>query len=110
MTGIARISIIAPTRSPLSLPRCRHAVDTPWGLPHGPAMNAQTSPNQLETIVNAAWEARDGVNAATPGGPGGAPWWDKIPAKAQGWDAARFREAGYRAVPGSVVRRSAFVA
>jgi 2,3,4,5-tetrahydropyridine-2-carboxylate N-succinyltransferase len=125
-------------------------------------MNAQTSPNQLETIVNAAWEARDGVNAATtgpvreavdaalslldsgqarvaektggkwqvnqwlkkavllsfrlndnaaiPGGPGGAPWWDKIPAKAQGWDAARFREAGYRAVPGSVVRRSAFVA
>ena len=44
------------------------------------------------------------------GGPGGAPWWDKVPSKFAGWDAARFAEAGFRAVPGAIVRRGAFVA
>jgi 2,3,4,5-tetrahydropyridine-2-carboxylate N-succinyltransferase len=44
------------------------------------------------------------------GGPGKAAWWDKIPSKFDGWDAARFREAGFRAVPNCVVRRSAFIA
>jgi 2,3,4,5-tetrahydropyridine-2-carboxylate N-succinyltransferase len=44
------------------------------------------------------------------GGPGGAPWWDKVPSKFSGWDAARFRDAGFRAVPSCVVRRSAFIA
>jgi 2,3,4,5-tetrahydropyridine-2-carboxylate N-succinyltransferase len=44
------------------------------------------------------------------GGPGEAVWWDKVPSKFAGWDAARFREAGFRAVPGCVVRRSAFLA
>jgi 2,3,4,5-tetrahydropyridine-2-carboxylate N-succinyltransferase len=43
-------------------------------------------------------------------GPGGAPVWDKVPLKFAGWGANRFREAGFRAVPGAVVRRSAFVA
>jgi 2,3,4,5-tetrahydropyridine-2-carboxylate N-succinyltransferase len=43
------------------------------------------------------------------GGPGGASWWDKVPSKFLGWDEARFREAGFRAVPGAIVRRSAFV-
>src|SRR5262245_65180934 len=40
------------------------------------------------------------------GGPGGASWWDKVPTKFQGWDAARFKQAGFRAVPGAVVRHS----
>ena len=44
------------------------------------------------------------------GGPGGAVWWDKVPSKFAGWDAARFREAGFRAVPGCIVRRSAYIA
>ncbi len=44
------------------------------------------------------------------GGPGGSSWWDKVPLKTQGWDAARFREAGFRAVPGAIVRRSAHIA
>jgi 2,3,4,5-tetrahydropyridine-2,6-dicarboxylate N-succinyltransferase len=44
------------------------------------------------------------------GGPGGATWWDKVPSKFAGWGAKRFREAGFRAVPGCVVRRSAYVA
>lgn len=41
---------------------------------------------------------------------GSAAWWDKVPSKFAGWDAGRFRKAGFRAVPGAIVRRSAFVA
>src|SRR3954463_32761 len=44
------------------------------------------------------------------GGPGGANWWDKVPSKFEGWGENRFRAAGFRAVPGSVVRRSAYIA
>jgi 2,3,4,5-tetrahydropyridine-2,6-dicarboxylate N-succinyltransferase len=44
------------------------------------------------------------------GGPGKATWWDKVPSKFEGWGPNRFREAGFRAVPGAVVRRSAFIA
>jgi len=44
------------------------------------------------------------------GGPGGATWWDKVPSKFAGWDDARFREAGFRAVPNCVVRHSAYIA
>jgi 2,3,4,5-tetrahydropyridine-2-carboxylate N-succinyltransferase len=43
------------------------------------------------------------------GAPGGAPWWDKVDSKFAGWDEARFRAAGFRAVPGCIVRRSAFI-
>ena len=43
-------------------------------------------------------------------GPGGAPVFDKVPMKFAGWDAERFRQAGFRAVPGAVVRRSAYIA
>jgi 2,3,4,5-tetrahydropyridine-2-carboxylate N-succinyltransferase len=44
------------------------------------------------------------------GGPGKAAWWDKVPSKFDGWGGERFREAGFRAVPGAIVRRSAYVA
>src|SRR5215510_11333512 len=44
------------------------------------------------------------------GGPGEAAWWDKVASKFEGWGENRFREAGFRAVPGSIVRRSAFIA
>jgi 2,3,4,5-tetrahydropyridine-2-carboxylate N-succinyltransferase len=117
----------------------------------------------LETTLNAAFEARDTVNANTQGevrdavelaldlldkgearvaerqadgkwhvnqwlkkavllsfrlndmapitgGPGGANWWDKVPSKFEDWGENRFREAGFRAVPGAIVRRSAFIA
>jgi 2,3,4,5-tetrahydropyridine-2-carboxylate N-succinyltransferase len=43
------------------------------------------------------------------GGPGGAPWWDKVDSKFLGWDEQRFRAAGFRAVPGAVVRHSSFI-
>jgi 2,3,4,5-tetrahydropyridine-2-carboxylate N-succinyltransferase len=47
---------------------------------------------------------------AIPGGPGGAAWWDKVPSKFFGWGEAEFKSAGFRAVPGCVVRRSAYIA
>ncbi len=43
------------------------------------------------------------------GGPGGATWWDKVPSKFEGWGENRFREAGLRAVPNAIVRRSAHI-
>jgi 2,3,4,5-tetrahydropyridine-2,6-dicarboxylate N-succinyltransferase len=49
-------------------------------------------------------------NRVMTGGPGEAAWWDKVASKFERWDEARFREAGFRAVPGSVVRHSAYVA
>ncbi len=46
-----------------------------------------------------------------PGGPGeDTAWWDKVPSKFAGWDEARFRAAGFRAVPNCIVRRSAHIA
>lgn len=44
------------------------------------------------------------------GGPGeGTTWYDKVPSKFQGWDADDFKRAGFRAVPGAIVRHSAFI-
>ncbi len=122
---------------------------------------------QLQSTIEAAWEARDGVNSKTRGevrdaveaaiaglddgtyrtaekfkdewvvnqwlkkavllsfrlydsvpmdggavfpGLGGAPWFDKVPLKTTGWDAARFAKAGFRAVPGSIARRGSYIA
>ncbi|HWP15724.1 MAG TPA: 2,3,4,5-tetrahydropyridine-2,6-dicarboxylate N-succinyltransferase [Xanthobacteraceae bacterium] len=44
------------------------------------------------------------------GAAGDAKWWDKVPSKFEGWGENRFRAAGFRAVPGCVVRRSAYIA
>ncbi len=44
------------------------------------------------------------------GGPGNSKWWDKVPAKFDGWTAKKFRDAGIRAVPNCVVRHSAYIA
>ena len=44
------------------------------------------------------------------GGPGGATWWDKVPSKFAGWGAAEHAAAGFRSVPGSIVRHSAYIA
>jgi 2,3,4,5-tetrahydropyridine-2-carboxylate N-succinyltransferase len=43
------------------------------------------------------------------GASGIGPWWDKLPQKTAGWDAERFLDAGFRSVPGAIVRRGAFV-
>ena len=117
---------------------------------------------QLETAIEAAWEARDTITPQTggetreaieatlnaldsgqlrvaerqengdwyvnqwakkavllgfrikdmetqPGGPQGGGWWDKVPSKFEGWGDNQWRAAGFRAGPGAIVRRSAFI-
>jgi 2,3,4,5-tetrahydropyridine-2,6-dicarboxylate N-succinyltransferase len=115
----------------------------------------------LQSTIDAAWDARDTISAATTGevrdgvnaalnmlddgtarvaepagegwhvnqwlkkavllsfrlndnaimpGPGGSNWWDKVPSKFASWDEAKFRSAGFRAVPGSIVRHGAHIA
>ena len=61
----------------------------------------------LKKAVLLSFRLNDSV--PMPGG-GGAPAFDKVPLKTEGWGANRFAEAGFRAVPGAVVRRSAYVA
>ncbi|MGR3499008.1 MAG: 2,3,4,5-tetrahydropyridine-2,6-dicarboxylate N-succinyltransferase [Limimaricola soesokkakensis] len=123
---------------------------------------ADTNTAQLETAIEAAWEARDTITPATggetrkaildtldaldsgtlrvaekrgddwhvnqwakkavllgfrikdmemqPGGPQGGGWWDKVDSKFAGWGENRWRDAGFRAVPNAVVRKSAYIA
>ncbi|HEX5238168.1 MAG TPA: 2,3,4,5-tetrahydropyridine-2,6-dicarboxylate N-succinyltransferase [Sphingomicrobium sp.] len=47
---------------------------------------------------------------AISGAPGGAHWWDKVPSKFAGWGEKEFAAAGFRAVPGAIVRRGAHIA
>jgi 2,3,4,5-tetrahydropyridine-2,6-dicarboxylate N-succinyltransferase len=47
--------------------------------------------------------------AIIEGGAGGAVWWDKVPSKFKGWTEENFRAAALRAVPGSIVRRGAYI-
>ena len=71
--------------------------------------NGAWSVNQwLKKAVLLSFRLTD--NALVPGAAGDTNWWDKVPTKFEGWDANRFKEAGFRAVPGSVVRRSAYIA
>jgi len=118
---------------------------------------------QLETAIEAAWEARDTITPQTggetreaieatlnaldsgqlrvaerqengdwhvnqwakkavllgfrikdmetqPGGPQGGGWWDKVDSKFLGWGDSDWKQAGFRAVPNCVVRKSAFIA
>jgi 2,3,4,5-tetrahydropyridine-2-carboxylate N-succinyltransferase len=53
---------------------------------------------------------RAGDRGAASNAPGVGPWWDKVPNKFGDWTGAHYREAGFRAVPGSIVRRGAYVA
>jgi 2,3,4,5-tetrahydropyridine-2-carboxylate N-succinyltransferase len=49
-------------------------------------------------------------NRVMDGGAAGAPAYDKVPLKFAGWGEDRFKEAGFRVVPGAVVRRGAHIA
>jgi 2,3,4,5-tetrahydropyridine-2-carboxylate N-succinyltransferase len=75
-----------------------------------------------EKTANADWRVNQWLKKAVllsfrlqdmrviAGGPGDAVWWDKVDSKFAGWNEARFREAGFRAVPSCVVRHSAYIA
>ena len=94
----------------------RKAVDSALGLlDAGEARVAEKRPdgawqvNQwLKKAVLLSFRLND--MSVIPGGPGKAVWWDKVDSKFKGWSAAKFKKAGFRAVPGSVVRRSAYIA
>ncbi|MBS9477245.1 2,3,4,5-tetrahydropyridine-2,6-dicarboxylate N-succinyltransferase [Ancylobacter radicis] len=74
-----------------------------------PGANGDWTVNQwLKKAVLLSFRLND--MSVIPGGPGQAVWWDKVPSKFEGWGESEFRAAGFRAVPGAIVRRSAFIA
>jgi 2,3,4,5-tetrahydropyridine-2-carboxylate N-succinyltransferase len=82
--------------------------DQPAGQGHGWRVH-----QWLKKAVLLSFRLNDMVEI--PGGPvdperGAARWWDKVPSKFAGWSANRFRDAGFRAVPGAIVRHSAYIA
>jgi 2,3,4,5-tetrahydropyridine-2-carboxylate N-succinyltransferase len=106
-----RADISPATKGPV-----REAVETALDLlDHGKARVAERSGNGAWTVNQWLKKAvllsfRLADNGPLSGAAGGSTWWDKVPTKFEGWDAGRFKEAGFRAVPGSVVRRSAYIA
>ena len=103
------------TISPATMGEVRDAVETALGLlDSGEARVAEPTAagwqvNQwLKKAVLLSFRLND--MAMIPGGPGGSHWWDKVPSKFDGWGEAQFRDAGFRAVPGSIVRRGAYIA
>src|SRR5437763_1459514 len=106
-----RDSVGPTTKGPV-----REAVDTALDLlDRGQARVAERGPNGdwrvnawLKKAVLLSFRLND--TNVIPGGPGKAVWWDKVASKFDGWNEPRFRSAGFRAVPGCVVRRSAYVA
>jgi len=77
---------------------------------------------RVASKINRAWHVHQWLKKAVllsfrlndmaliPGAPGqSCNWWDKVPSKFEGWTAADFTTAGFRAVPGSIVRRSAHI-
>ena len=77
-------------------------------LPGATGPNSWKVNQWLKKAVLLSFRLND--NALIDGGPGQATWWDKVPSKLEGWGENRFKDAGFRAVPGAIVRRSAFIA
>jgi 2,3,4,5-tetrahydropyridine-2,6-dicarboxylate N-succinyltransferase len=108
------------TISPATKGEWRDAVDAALdGLDEGKLRVAErggsgwTVHQWLKKAVLLSFRLNDMVEI--PGGPvdpdrGAAKWWDKVPSKFAGWSSNRFRDAGFRAVPGAIVRRSAYIA
>ncbi len=105
-----RAGISPATRGPV-----REAVETALAL-------LDSGKARVAEKVDGAWQVNQWLKKAVllsfrlndmaviPGGPGKATWWDKVPSKFDGWGEAEFKAAGFRAVPGCVVRRGAHVA
>lgn len=71
-------------------------------------INGEWQVNQwLKKAVLLSFRLND--NVLIEGAPGGANWFDKVPSKFVGWGESQYRAAGFRTVPGAVVRQSAFI-
>ncbi|MBA4807197.1 2,3,4,5-tetrahydropyridine-2,6-dicarboxylate N-succinyltransferase [Brevundimonas sp.] len=53
---------------------------------------------------------RAGDRGPTSHAPGVGPYWDKVPNKFGDWAAADYQAAGFRSVPGAIVRQGAYIA
>jgi 2,3,4,5-tetrahydropyridine-2-carboxylate N-succinyltransferase len=102
------------TLSPSSQGEFREAVEAALeGLDSGRLRVAEKSSGEwrvhqwLKKAVLLSFRLND--MAPIEGAPGGAAWWDKVDSKFKGWGENRFRAAGFRAVPGAIVRRSAYI-
>ena len=80
-------------------------------LDRGEARVAEPTPNGwhvnqwLKQAVLLSFRLSDSAPMDTAAGA-----YDKVPLKWQGWGPNRWKEAGFRAVPGAVARRSAYIA
>ena len=72
-----------------------------------PGADGWTVNQWLKKAVLLSFRLND--NAVIDGGAAGAPAYDKVPSKFAGWGENRFRDAGFRVVPGAVVRRGSFI-
>ena len=52
---------------------------------------------------------RGGDRGPASHAPGVGPWWDKVPNKFGDWTANHYQDAGFRAVPGAIVRQGAYI-
>jgi 2,3,4,5-tetrahydropyridine-2-carboxylate N-succinyltransferase len=101
---------------PLTKGAARDAVETALDLlDRGEARVAERGANGTWTVNQWLKKAvllsfRLNDMTVIPGGPGKSVWWDKVASKFDGWGENRFRDAGFRAVPNCVVRRSAYIA
>jgi len=101
------------TLTPAHAPERRTVEEALDALDAGAVRVAEKTPdgwrvNQwLKKAALLSFRLNDSVVMGADAPPG--PYWDKVPGKFSGWDAARFGEAGFRAVPGCVVRRGAYV-
>jgi 2,3,4,5-tetrahydropyridine-2-carboxylate N-succinyltransferase len=100
--------------SPATLGRPREAVEAALAALDAGRLRVAAPQNDgwvvhqwLKQAVLLSFRLND--SAPLPGA-GAAPVFDKVAMKTAGWDAAAFAQAGFRAVPGAVVRRSAYIA
>jgi 2,3,4,5-tetrahydropyridine-2-carboxylate N-succinyltransferase len=104
------------TLSPETRGEARDAVEHAIGLLDAGAARVATREGGGEWIVH-QWlkkavllSFRLNPMGLIAGGPGSGRWWDKVPSKFDGWGAAEFKAAGFRAVPPCAVRRGAHIA
>ena len=72
-------------------------------------INGQWVTNQwLKKAVLLSFRLND--MAMIPGGPADSFYWDKVRPKFEGWKEKHFRKAGFRVLPGAIVRHSAYIA